>query len=141
MFLAIDRRSGLFDKETSDQINTRINNLDGQTRYLGNEDKEREFYYNDCRTLPINFKIPIEYDSSFQYGKAKIINFSFKMPERSITEIAEIPGYEAQADYFANASDNEGNAAVVSLSKDGILKFANIPQLSGTVAIYIIIII
>ena len=71
MFIAIDRNNGIFDKETSDQLNVRINNLTNSTKNLASG-RTREHYYDNCNYINIEFNNSVQVirDSSFEYGKA-----------------------------------------------------------------------
>lgn len=119
MYLAINRDSGLFNKETTDQINVKINAIDKNYRLTS---KTREHYYDNVDALPISFKMPMENDASMKYGKVMIVNFSFTV--KAEDEIAEISGYEQPFEVYCKAADGDGNTALVAITKKGKIRFA-----------------
>lgn len=139
MFVAIDRNNGLFDKETSDQINVRINNLTNTTKSIG-QIKTREHYYDNARYLDLEYGsgISVVRDSSFQYGKVLVIDIAFKIVSSGI--IGRLSNYEMPYDIYVASCDNEGNSTPVVIKKDGEIKFASLPSLYGECALYCVII-
>lgn len=139
MFVAIDRNNGLFDKETSDQINVRINNLTNTTKSIG-QIKTREHYYDNTGYLDLEYGsgITVVRDSSFKYGKVLVIDLAFKIVSSGI--IGRIGNYEMPYDIYVNGCDNEGNVSPIVIKKDGEVKFASLPSLYGECVLYCVII-
>ena len=138
MFLAINRNDGLFNKETSDQINVRINSIDNSHK-LAQTGYSREHYYDDVVDVPMSFTMPMENNASLQYGKVIILNFTFVV-NNSRRIIANLVGYEQPFELFCYACDKSGNKDLVSITKDGEIKFAVQPTITGTANIYIVIV-
>ena len=137
MFIAIDRNSGLFNKETSDQINVRINALTNVTKSLGSK-KTREHYYDNVGDLPIDFNVNVIRNSSFQYGKVLVIDFSFS---RSVAvTICQIANYEMPYKIYVNVCDKEGNLASAVITETGEMKWVVNPTVTGECAVYCVII-
>lgn len=140
-YLAIDRRSGLFDKETSDQLNVRINNISRNTIALKGVQQTRAHYYDDVVNLPVTFKVDVVNNASLKYGRVGIVNFTFKV-EQNMSIIGKIQGYESPYDCYVNVADTNGNSALASVSKDGNIRFATpSPGLSDEAVFYFVFII
>lgn len=140
-FLAIDRKSGLFDKETTDQLNVRINDISRNTLSLKGVQQTRAHYYDDVVSLPITFKVGVINNASLKYGRVGIVNFSFRV-EQNMSIIGKIQGYESPYDCYVNIADTNGNNALASISKDGTMRFATAsPGLSEEAAFYFVYIV
>ena len=140
-YLAIDRRSGLFDKETSDQLNVRINDISRNTMALKGVQQTRAHYYGDVVNLPVTFKVDVVNNASLKYGRVGIVNFTFKV-EQNMSIIGKIQGYESPYDCYVNVADTNGNSALASVSKDGNIRFATpSPGLSDEAVFYFVFIV
>ena len=140
-YLAIDRRSGLFDKETSDQLNVRINDISRNTISLKGVQQTRDHYYGDVVNLPVTFKVGVVNNASLKYGRVGILNFTFKV-EQNMSVIGKIQGYESPYDCYVNVADTNGNSALASVSKDGNIRFAvPSPGLAGEAVFYFVFIV
>lgn len=136
MYLAIPRDGKLFDKETADQINVRLNAIDSNTTF-SQDAKTREYYYDNVNLINLKWIAPMVNNASLEYGKVIVLNFTFKV---SGDKIAKIPSWEEPFDIYCNVCDKEGNIAVVSIDKKGLVQFATKPELYGDISLYCVIV-